>query len=451
MRVDGVAQSNQIFSETSLASRVFRVSVSAGVHRIAVAFLNDAISNGDRNLLVDKVSVAAASTRVPASDPAPAPAPALSGQGYPFGSRKTAYVAGIRPTVATQATQDVAVQNLYNSWKNTIVAGCGGNYVKFNSSYAAVSEGISYGMLITAFMAGYDPNARSLFDGLFKFARAHPAYMVNPNLMDWRVNNDCSSAGSGYNAIDGDLDIAMGLLMADRQWGSTGAINYKAEAIKTINAMKAHNMSPAGYTTGGPAPDISRTSDYMIAHFRSFKKVTGDVYWDTVIDKSFELMNLMQNNFAGSTGLIPDFIVGLPGSPVPSPGNRIESATEGYYAWNACRIPLRLGADYVTSGDVRSRDVAAKLIDFLNNKTGGNSSLIAMGYKLDGTPLANSPGYASPSFAGPALAGALVDARFQPFVNSLWNLTASQPATGYYDYELQLLSMIVASGNWWNP
>lgn len=64
---------------------------------------------------------------------------------------------------------------------------------------------------------------------------------------------------------------------------------------------------------------------------------------------------------------------------------------------------------------------------------------------------ANLSGYTSPSFAGPALAGALVDARFQPFLDNLWNLNASKPATGYYDYELQLLSMIVATGNWWNP
>jgi hypothetical protein len=240
--------------------------------------------------------------------------------------------------------------------------------------------------------------------------------------------------------------------MADKQWGSAGAINYKAEAIKTINAMKAKNFSAAGYSMGGPLPDLSRTSDYMITHFRAFKKATGDAYWDTAINKSFQLMSLMQSQFAPSTGLIPDFIVGLPNNPAPSPGGRIESTTEGYYAWNACRDPWRLASDYVTSGDVRARDVAGKVMDFMNRTTGGNPALITMGWKLDGTPLSTpDPYYTSPAFAGPALAGALVDARFQNFLNSLWTLNQTKPAKGYYDYELQLISMIVASGNWWNP
>ncbi|WP_449437807.1 glycosyl hydrolase family 8 [Pedobacter steynii] len=40
-------------------------------------------------------------------------------------------------------------------------------------------------------------------------------------------------------ATDGDMDIAYALLLADKQWGSSGKINYKAEAISIINALKA--------------------------------------------------------------------------------------------------------------------------------------------------------------------------------------------------------------------
>ena len=42
------------------------------------------------------------------------------------------------------------------------------------------------------------------------------------NLMDWRLDLDGTSSDSmdlGANAMDGDLDIALALLMADRQWG----------------------------------------------------------------------------------------------------------------------------------------------------------------------------------------------------------------------------------------
>ncbi len=45
---------------------------------------------------------------------------------------------------------------------------------------------------------------------------------------------------------------------------------------------------------------------------------------DTVINKSFELMSQMQAQFAPTTGLVPDFIVGLPGCPAPLPPHQVD-------------------------------------------------------------------------------------------------------------------------------
>ena len=138
--------------------------------------------------------------------------------------------------------------------------------------------------------------------------------------MEWRVNADCSSAGEGWNAMDGDLDIAMALLMADKQWGSAGQVNYGAEALRTIAAIKAFNMSPAGFTKGLPNANNNRTSDYMITHFKAFKRATGDAFWDLASERAFELLNLMQNKFAPNTGLIPDFVINTGTNPEPSTG-----------------------------------------------------------------------------------------------------------------------------------
>ena len=377
--------------------------------------------------------------------------PDASGLGYPFASRKKAYVAGIRPTSATQAAQDALIRKQYDYWKTGVEARCGGYVVKFNDTYATVSEGASYGMLLTVLMAGYDMNAKTLFDGLFRVARSKPAYGLNePALMEWRINADCSSGGGGWNAIDGDLDIAMALLMADRQWGSAGTVNYKKEALATIDAMKRRNMHAQGFTIGLGTVNTSRTSDYMITHFKAFKRVTGDAFWDLAINKSFELLNLMQSRFAPNTGLIPDFIVNTHSTPIPSPGFMGDgNLLEDDYSYNACRIPWRLASDYVTSGDERSKTVTVKLTDFFNAATGGNPANFSGGYTLSGTPMA--PGYPSTAFVGPATAGAMVDAKFQPFLNSLWTHSSNNLANGYYGNELQLLSLIVASGNWWNP
>ena len=384
----------------------------------------------------------------------PANSSPATGIARPFGSHRTPYVAGIKPTVVTQAAQDALIRTQYDRWKSTgIQARCGGYVAVFKPEYATVSEGAGYGMLLTAFMAGHDSQARTVFDGLFRVVRSHPASSTgNPALMDWRINADCSGGGEGWNAMDGDLDIAMGLLMADKQWGSAGTVNYKAEALATIAALKAYNMSPLGYTKGLPSPNNNRTSDYMIAHFKAFKRATGDAFWDLAVDKAFYLLNTMQTKFAPATGLIPDFIINTASAnPEPSTGwIGDNNANEGFYFWNACRLPWRLAADYVTSGDTRSKTVTGKLMDFFQRTSGGNPALIRPGYKLDGTALPNTD-YSSQAFIGPATAGALVDARFQPFLNSLWSYSASNMSRGYYDTELQLLSLIVASGNWWNP
>jgi hypothetical protein len=121
---------------------------------------------------------------------------------------------------------------------------------------------------------------------------------------------------------------------------------------------------------------------------------------------------------------------------------------EGFYYWNGCRNPWRLGSDYVTSGDTRFASICGRLLDFFKSASGGNPAQIASGYKLDGTVLGTFPDGA---FIGPAAVGAMVDARFQSFLDALWQWNAANLTTGYYDSELQFLSMIVASGNWWNP
>jgi endo-1,4-beta-D-glucanase Y len=376
--------------------------------------------------------------------------------GYPFGSRLDAYVAGIKPTAST-ATMDALLTKQYDAWKaarvvaaNSVVAG--GYAIKFsNADSLAVSEGMGYGMLMTVLMAGHDAQAQSIFNGLLAVVRARPAYaMGTTKLMDWRIAADGSSSGGGWNAMDGDLDIAMALLMAHRQWGSSGSVNYLAEAKATINDIKTFNMTADGYTKGLRNAENNRTSDYMITHFRAFKRATGDTIWDQAVDKAYRLLNLMQTVHAPSTGLVPDFVMNTASdNPIPSTGYIGDgNAMEGFFYWNACRNPWRLGSDYVTSGDARFATICGRMLDFFKSSTGGDPTLLSSGYKLDGTVLGPYP---DSSFIGPAAVGAMVDSRFQGFLDACWNWNASNLTTGYYDSELQFLSMVVASGNWWNP
>ena len=222
--------------------------------------------------------------------PAPAPTPAPAGTArYPFGSRQDLaggrYPYGIVPSSVSAADMDASIQRCHAAWKArnlikspsfTATAGVHAGqtladawHVRFSgTTYACVSEGIGYGMLICVLMAGHDPDAQTCFNGLLRTARGRPAYgYLNAGrteakyLHEWRLTSAMGSAGDGWNATDGDLDIAMALLMADRQWGSAGAVNYRQEALDTIAAMKAINFASTGEPRG-PQRTNTRTTDY---------------------------------------------------------------------------------------------------------------------------------------------------------------------------------------------
>ena len=71
-------------------------------------------------------------------------------------------------------------------------------------------------------------------------------------------------------------------------------------------------------------------------------------------------------------------------------------------------------------------------------------------YQLNGSAVGSNR-YHAESIVGPLLCGAMVDSSHQSFLNSLWTSNTTQFTTDYYDSELQLIPMIVASGNWWRP
>lgn len=382
--------------------------------------------------------------------------------GYPFGARLAAYAAGIRPSQSS-AAMDAVLTKQYDAWKAarvvpvpSIVAD--GYAVKFSdSAYLTVSEGMGYGMLLAVLFAGHDADAQQLFDGLLAVVRRRHAHAIVPfdrggkYLMDWRLNANGTSAGDGWNAMDGDLDIAMALLMAHKQWGNSGRWDYLQQARHTIAALKSWCMARDGTTKGLAKPNVSRTSDYMIGHFRAFQAATGDHFWNTAIDRAYHLADRMQTVYSAGVGLMPDFVVGTDtATPHPSPGFMGDgNRNENRFWWNACRNPWRYASDYVLSADDRWKAVTSRMAGFFHKKVaaaGGDVTVIGTGYDLDGTL---ATGGNSAAFMAPIMVGGCVDESYQSLVDGLWKWNATHLTTGYYDGEIQLLSMVVAAGNWW--
>ena len=390
----------------------------------------------------------------------------LAAPNHPFGSHPATYAAGsIKPSHVPQATLDQAVRDFYDQWKATYVKQvCGpGRYVveaRAGAGNLTVSEAHGYGMILAALMAGHDPDARTIFDGMFAYFRDHPSG-ITPSLMSWYQKTSCASANGNDTASDGDLDIAFALLLADKQWGSCGAVNYLAEAQSVIAGIETGELDPTGsfvklgdWMSPGVPPhgDATRSSDFMPDHYRSFLAATSDATWTTLLEHTYDVVAALQASHSSATGLLPDFVIDPLGTPDPAPANFLEGPTDGAYAYNACRDPWRLGTDYLISGEARAQAAVQTINVWIRSRTANDPDAITAGWALD---CSDTPGtsYRSMAFVAPFGVGAMVDASNQAWLNDVWDLVVATPITaeGYYENTLKLLSMIVMSGSWWAP
>ncbi|MEU9191835.1 glycosyl hydrolase family 8 [Streptomyces hundungensis] len=379
----------------------------------------------------------------------------------PFGSHQIPKADGTLRPSGSQSAIDQQVIEKYREWKAAFVRqNCGNGWYETlspDADHPYVGEGQGYGMVITALMAGVDTDAKKIFDGMVKYVLAHPS-SNNPGLLAAEQDGSCKSVDGSDSATDGDLDVAYGLLLADRQWGSSGTYDYKNLAVKHINAIKKSEVNPTTHlmllsdwsTPGESHYWISRSSDWMTDHFRAFKSATGDASWDAVRAAHRNLITTQQSKYAPSTGLLADFVVNTNSTPKPASGKVLESTHDGDYGWNACRDAWRIGADAVTGGDAASRDSARKLNGWIKGKTGGDPSKIVTGYHLNGSTF---DGGQDMAFTAPFAVAALTDPGSQTWLDALWGKLASSRVDPkiYYGASVQLQSMIVVSGNYWVP
>jgi endo-1,4-beta-D-glucanase Y len=408
-----------------------------------------------------KARDAAGNTSDPSNAVTVTTSPPSGGPAVPFGSHMFPYQPGTLRPSGSQSTVDQAVVDYYNRWKTAFVRqNCGNGWYEVispDADHLYVAEAQGYGMMIIATMAGADPNAKTIFDGMVKYMLAHPS-VNNSNLLAAEQDTSCHSVNGSDSATDGDMDVAMGLLLADRQWGSAGTYNYRQLAIQHINAIKASEINPTTHllklgdwsTCCDALYYTTRPSDFHIDHMRAFRAATGDATWDTIRNAHQTLITNLQNQYAPSTGLLPDFVVTTNTTPKPAPGQVLEDPNDGKYWWNSCRTPWRIGVDAITSGNAASLASARKMNTWIKSKTGGNPNSIAVGYSLSGTQIQSG---SEPAFFAPFTVAALTDPGSQAWLDALWTkmLNTSFGSNDYYSTSIQLQVMIIASGNYWVP
>lgn len=328
-----------------------------------------------------------------------------------------------------------------------------------------ISEGQGYGLVILAHMAGHDPDAQALFDGVWRFSRDHPS-RIEPRLMQWKVPTRRADRDS---AFDGDCDIAYGLLLAAAQWGTSPdpAIAYGEDARRVIAGILAATIGQtsrlptlgdfAGFRDADDGDRYNqwtpRSSDFMLANFRAFGRATGDPVWDEVVDACRRAIDALQSTHSPTTGLLPDFVEPASATahaPQPARPNFLEGPTDGDFFYNAARVPWRLGVHALLAGDADSAGQAARISRWAEQSTGGDPRRVRSGYRLSGQPLPDA-NYFDTCFAAPLGVAAMVVPGQQAWLDEVYAAVVAAGPEDYFDDTVGLLCLLALTGTMWDP
>lgn len=400
--------------------------------------------------------------------PAPSLPPSHSPHGgsaaYPF-PQHVQYAPGTtKPNHVSQDHLDRDVRAFYDHWKGKYLQEAGHSnsngktryrVIMNNNGNASVSEGQGFGMIIVAMMAGYEAKAREIFDGLFLYCKDYPS-SINARNMAWKVNAD-GSRGGDNSAFDGDADITYGLILADKQWGSTGAVDYRAEALAKLEAMASSMIGPDSKlpllgdwvqpnSTDKFSQWSTRPSDFMYGHFQAFAQFDQQRrhLWESVLSATQAVANQVQRDHASRTGLLPDFVQydrGC-GSYKPAQSGFLEGNNDGAYFYNAGRIPWRFGVHALLHGDAVAAQQAERILRWV-----ASQGTIKAGYHLDGRPIGD---YFSTFFASPFVVAAMVAPSAQSWLNKMYD-AIKHKKENYYEDCVNMLCLLTLSGNFWDP
>ena len=333
------------------------------------------------------------------------------------------------------------LQTAYIQWKNAFVeTNCtnGRARVKFDDPNFTVSEGIAYGMLLSAYA-----NDQELFDGLWKYYQSHE----NGNgVMNWKIEG-CDIVNGQNGATDAELDAAIALIVAGNRFGNTGSINYHQDAKNLIAIIKQHEIESGSFVLkpgdawGGS--NNTNPSYFAPGYFRVYGEFTNDVtFWNNVTTKTYQILNanLSVNNAVDC--LVSDWCK-ADGSYSDIVSWAYNSGKSFYY--DAARTPWRIATDYLWYGKTEASDYLDKCVNFVNS-VGGLDNIKA-GYHQDGTSINT---YQDPVYTG-SFAASLLISNNQNVVDEAYTTTKNLTSTQYFATTLRVIYMFTLSGNFFNP
>ena len=377
------------------------------------------------------------------------------GQKFPFPMNEQSYKYPYG--IAAENPYNEQIQEIFLRWDNAMYReSADGQFgrIRFDTESYTVSEGIGYGMLIYVYMANETNDfCQDKFDKLYAY---YKKWSDSYGLMHWKIKG-FESIDSYNAATDADLDVALALCLAAKQWGYSSSYSYADEAeILLDNIYKkevgTHEVQGNMLTLFNPGDSWSSTANacyFTVASVGVFKQ-TQEYFsfamqhdWQTVYDDCHTFLELSQKNGVWANWNNWD------GSLVDRSPYDLTSMDCG---WDACRVPWRVGWDYLWFGSESSKRMMAKTIDLLiNRKIIGKPEMSSGFSNIDGESYRNlivtTTSTGSSAFMGAYACALATDEAQQSYLDRYYKNLLEKEESPYYSPTLQVLYLLATSGN----
>jgi endoglucanase len=382
-----------------------------------------------------------------------------SAQAFPFPSTNIA--AG---RFKTDAITSFEIKDLYDQWLADTIVDCGNDVTMVypeNEPPDTRSEGVGYGMVISAYMGD-----AATFEGLWSYYQR----TSTGGLMNWRRNGCVGQAVDGNSngsAADADIDAALGLIVADRQFPNQG---YANDARTLLNAIRTRLVEPAnrgGNCNGVLLPGSAYTGcgcvnpsyippGYYVAY--ASVDAANAASWTNARNASYTLLGAAQND---TTGFVPAWSTSTGSTQLQNCNFQVAGGgSSDEYQSDAARTPWRVATDYVWTGDMRAQQFLQLMSGYVATQL--PRVRIVDRYSLQGQPLGANVASAlgrRGSFHMGGFATAMT-ARSQEDLDSFTGAWSSIYRAGdalnantlrAYNSSLTLLYGLLVTGAMWNP
>lgn len=331
----------------------------------------------------------------------------------------------------------------YKSWIDLYYVECDDkSQARIEYDGTTVSEGIGYGLVITAYAGDKDK-----FDKLLAYFQKRLTWN---GVMNWEYKGcDENPSGSG-GATDGDLDAAMGLLVAHHQWPDQGY----GEQFKTLaQSIRTSEFTDCGLIVQKPGDgwggcDCTNPSYYAPGYYRAFSRFYKDegdndneTFWTQAATDSYVVLFRNQHE---TSGLVTAW-TNIDGDAGPCGGQAMGDGGPWTYQYDACRTPWRIATDYLWWGSDDAKTFLNPIVDFVNDEVGGIENVVS-GYYHDGAQMGewhNTPFVGSFALAGMAIS--------QKDAHNYLKHFSSMKGDNYFNTCLSVMYKFLATGNFWNP